>query len=336
MPPQESLFRTMLRAREGREVNVSRAFEACFSRSSLFRRKVLGALASVCGVERADLLAREWICDSEIAGSYGRFDLRLTPVDGAGKRIILENKVGAPLTKAQMRKYRRAQSDYLIAITKRHPEVGRRWLTANGCLAIRWQDIHATLAHPPMGRGADAFLCNEFRVYLEELDMAYGGSLTKRDLVRVARLLNAIRAERRHAEIRAAPAFEAALQILSLLDDVVNEVRDALPEVSEWGQWGPSYFKWRENDEDYHHFAFRLKRRGWESYCGAGVVLSARRLNRIKCATCWQVGGKETYRESEYGLAEITGRGQALQPHLLAERFVRDIRKSGILRSSAR
>lgn len=60
--------------------------------------------------------------------------------------FYLESKLGAPLTLGQLRRYRKYGVDYLIAITKGPPEVGRKDMVDTGVFTFRWQDLHRRLA----------------------------------------------------------------------------------------------------------------------------------------------------------------------------------------------
>jgi hypothetical protein len=231
-----------------------------------------------------------------------------------------------------MRRYRKGEPDkFVIALTKRHPEPGRSWLEANSCLSVRWQQVHAALAGGDRGRGVDAFLCKSFYEYLEEIDMAYRGDVSLTDLRRIAKLLAVTRAAGQMSEMRARPAFRAALDVLSLLDDVIVESKELLPELSSWSRWGPTYFKWRGGDVDYHHFAFRLKKHGWRGYGGAGFVLPDKPSGRIYLATHISIRGSRDADEKLYYSREWSSRTGAINPNSLARVFVKDVRKSWLV-----
>ena len=161
--------------------------------------------------------------------------------------------------------------------------------------------------------------------------MAYSGELTKRDLLRVAKLLSAIRAETKMSEIRAEPAFRAGADVFELLNDVANDVKEQLPQVAEWGAWGPAYFKWREDDQDTHYFAFRLKKSGWKSWCGAGFLMSGQRVNQVKWVTHYKLRQSHELEEEWYGLSRIIGPRGIVRRDVLSSVFMQDLKRSGIL-----
>ena len=115
------------------------------------------------------------------------------------RRLVfgLESKVQAPLKAEQMRRYRcNNRGEYLVAITKRSPEVGRAWIASAGAFSIRWQEVHRTLAQAP-ALGKDRYLCDSFCAYLEELGMAHRDDVTLADLNQLHRLFRHIGAARK-------------------------------------------------------------------------------------------------------------------------------------------
>jgi hypothetical protein len=248
---------------------------------------------------------------------------------------VLENKVSAPLTKEQLLRYRSGGSgSRLVAVTKRYPEVGISWLKKNGIVSLRWQDIHRALGAISGARGEDRFLCLEFRAYLEELDMAHRENLTQADIHSVTRLFAAIRSGR-NSDLDAESAFRAGADLHQLLEEVIRHSRERQPELERWKRWGPSYLKWRESPEApfYHLLLFRLLKRGWQEWFGAGIMFK-------DCShdACWLVSGKPTkrgkYIEHRYAIARVCKRDGSLDPDRMVRLYLDGLAASGMLRSS--
>src|SRR5262245_10878581 len=125
----QSFFPTLLGQHAKREVKVSAAFSACFQHSTVFRVRVLELLCRLCSVPISSA-NREWSCRTEVHLKNGRIaDLELIAAATAKAAeplcFLIENKVSAPLTEAQMGDYRRISAKrFIVALTKHPPETG--------------------------------------------------------------------------------------------------------------------------------------------------------------------------------------------------------------------
>jgi len=111
-------FPHLLGTRQNREVKVSAAFATCFHHSKAFQSCVTKVLSRLCGVRGAQ--AAQWSCQSEVhQPKVGRIDLQVTGTRSGRDPIVfwIENKVEAPLTKQQLRRYRRIAAGR-VAVTK--------------------------------------------------------------------------------------------------------------------------------------------------------------------------------------------------------------------------
>jgi hypothetical protein len=161
--------------------------------------------------------------------------------------------------------------------------------------------------------------------------MAYRGVVTTKDLVRVGRLLRAAGSHARHAEVNAQPALRAALDVIGLLDDVITECYERAPELRDWGTWGPSYFKWQEGRKCFHHVAFRLKRSGWKSVAGAGFAIPDH-TGKIMWCINYRRSARHEWEEENHYLSEVVGKGKSFDVARLAQTFLADISKVGMIR----
>jgi hypothetical protein len=264
-----SAFRQLLGSKHHHENSLSAAFALCFRDSPTFRRTVLAVLSETCRSKRRR--DADWHCRTEVAQTDGRTDIELH-TDGA-LVYRLENKVQAPLTAAQMRKYRCGnQGEYLVAITKRPPEVGAAWFHNNGAFAVRWQDFHRAL-RSVRGKGVDDYLRSAFCDYLEELGMAHREDITTGDLNRLHRLLRHI-TRTKHGSLGVGSAFEVADSCAGILGDIMRRAVEEESALSKWSRHGPAYLKWQEGAEIAHHLCFRFHDRGWKRWVGAGFVFT--------------------------------------------------------------
>jgi len=104
----------------------------------------------------------------------GRVDLVLRSEDRRAPAFRIENKVEAPLSQAQVRRYRRDRDgSCLVALTKYPPRPTKEWLGDHGCHAVRWQHMHRALTNTKPRNQVDRFLFTNFCSYIEELGMAH-------------------------------------------------------------------------------------------------------------------------------------------------------------------
>jgi hypothetical protein len=257
-----------------RENQLSRTFQACFSCSAGFRRRVLEAVAAQCNV-RVDI-ADEWECLTEEAHvSGGRLDIVLRSTAPAAPEFRLESKVGSKLTLAQLTRYqaRSPKQAHLIAVTQRRPEVPRADLTRRGIRTLRWQDVYHAVTQPGIGGPVDRFIARQFADYLEGQGMAYREQPTVAELEQAGRVFAAIGAN--YTGIAAKDAFATLQGCSDVLRDLSRDIREEFATIAAWKLWGPSYFCW---DDD------------------AGVV------NHTLGVTCW-IGSGRQFRSAGWGFS---------------------------------
>jgi hypothetical protein len=265
--PPESIFHQLFGGRSHVEVNVSKAFAMCFRESPPFAQAVVRLLCKTCGVPRPSANVR-WHCHTEVAFSKGRPDIEIYAPGVAPFR--LESKVGASLTKNQLRRYRfERKNKYLIALTKRPPNVPRHWIDKQRAFAIRWQDVHRAVAGATTTR-RERYLPDAFCLYLEELGMAHREDVRPDDLKRLHELFSTIAP---HKQGRMSPrnAFEVAESCLHLLREVARAARDEIPVLQNWSRRGPLYSKMPDSGRRYwHHLGFHFNKSRAREMAGAG------------------------------------------------------------------
>lgn len=328
-----SFFGEMLGNSAHRELKVSRAFAACFAGSQTFRRQTLRYICKSCGIPTRTATLDSWRCETEVTVARGRVDIRLVPDTTQTPTIILENKVAAPLTKEQLLRYKsRGSRTRLVVVTKHYPEVGGLWLRNNHIVSLRWQDFHRILGALDVGsRGVDRFLSQEFRTYLEELDMAHREDLTRTDIHRVAALFRTIDVPH-VSDMDAEPGFRAGADMIHFLNEVLRRSRERQPELERWKRWGTRYFKWRpdRNSPWQHHLAFRLMKHGWQEYFGAGIMLAEGSQK-----PCWVVSGQSTrdkWIEYDHAITRVCKGNGVLDVDKLVHLYLDGLKKSGLLK----
>jgi hypothetical protein len=321
----ESFFLQLFGGRAHIEGNVSRAFAMCFRESRPFADAVLDLLHRACRIppHKRD---REWHCRTEVTFKKGRPDIEIHSPTGTFFR--LENKVGAPLTRNQLVRYRlTGKRQVLIALTKRPPDVGRRWMVRKGVFSIRWQDIHRAVA-AAKGKGRDSYLRDSFCLYLEELGMAHREDIKTADLDRLNELFQAIAGNAKRRSVAPRNAFDVAESCLHLLREVVGNAREELPGLEAWSRRGPFYSKDLWDDLYYHHLGFYFHRKRHAEMLGAGFTF-VEGEDRTRWEV-WRIQKNQAFEKVKSERVErIVGRTGALDRGKMLRSFVTAARAWG-------
>jgi hypothetical protein len=250
--------------------------------------------------------------------------------------LVLENKVGARLTKDQLIKYRSARKK-VVALTKRYPEVGPTWLREHQFVSVRWQAIHQALGAERHVTGADRFICGEFRSFLEELNMAYRDNPGAAEVAKVIKLLSAIQGTR-NTTFDAQSSFDVAGNILRVLDDVLRDVLDRHPALERWARRGPSYYKWHgANGIVEHVFGFRLLKQGdWKREWLGSDVLFLTGQRQARYVVQGMVGRPCTEFRQQHALRSVLDKTGHMDPAKMVELFSTGLGKSGLLETRSR
>lgn len=274
LEPKRDFFSVVghLAQRRHPEDQLSNTFRACFSYSQAYREAVLACLWKLCRLRGRPPAADSWQCTTQVtpttSAEGSRYDIHL--VDAAAKAsgstrvpaFVLESKVDAPLTKAQLKKYAlstQRDGHFLVALTKHYPNVALSWMKNRGIASLRWQDICRVLLRSTLHSPLDKFLTSQFLEYLEAADMAYD-DVSLADLERFATLLNAVRDGKQGGQVNYI-SFHTGDACLSLLGDVLRGVRESLKTGVQWKRWGPGYYSEEDNGEYWHTLGFNLWRK---------------------------------------------------------------------------
>lgn len=247
---------------------VSRLFQACFSRSTVFAQSILDVLWQRCERPGSTPRVEGWECDYQPATPLpggGRPDLCILPPSSPVSRsgwdpIFVESKVESRLGEEQLARYLKYGVATLVVITKNRPEVSQQRLREIGVVPLRWQDICRALRQVGSRSQVGNFLCESFAEYLEECGMAYREDLTVGGLKEVRSLLSKI-GKPSYLEMVPGQAFNVAHNCLGLLTDVKQMLLEEVPRLAAWDSWGPGYFheSWDDAGKMTHHaFGFDL------------------------------------------------------------------------------
>ena len=224
----ESFFR-IIAGRSALENPLSRLFSACFSHSPEFAKITLTTIWQKTGLSGSA---------QQLGG--GRIDLILVPpsasesqLNRSYKPIHLESKVGSPLRKDQLQKYKESGTKILVAITKHWPEVSQEWLHRKQVKSMRWQDICRALRQAKCHGQKNRFICDNFRAYLEESEMAFREDITEKDLEDLRSLFLRIASPKTNDSKAPRAAFLTANDCIGLLQDVRRLTQEKLPIFSD-------------------------------------------------------------------------------------------------------
>jgi len=208
------------------EDRLTQIFVASFNSSRNIRRAV-GKLLSIPEAEAAKLKAT-----SQVHDGAGRIDVVLHSETEEVRRI--ENKIDAPLTKSQMRRYAlngNGKKMRVVAFVKRYPaeaavlkEFGVfRWSFLDRLLGIEKLDSTNT----------DGFVSINFHQHLKDLGMAKVDSISLAELRDLAKALHTLRTKPYpYLSLSRTNFFETATNVFSICQDAIEEARKD-PELRE-------------------------------------------------------------------------------------------------------
>jgi hypothetical protein len=290
----------------------------CFNTSPVFRHQILRLLYDTCRIKRR-VVDAAWQCATEVqtpTAGGGRLDLRFGgESSGRSSRtpvFVIENKVEAKLTLKQLRKYRKHDVKYLIAVTKYPPDVPEQLMKREGIFALRWQDIHRYLsANLPSAGPVDRFLIRSFLTYLEDLKMAYPEQLKVADLNQLRKALNVAVSVRRYKGIDPKGAFATADLCLGFLEELRRQLVDKIPELEPFKHWGPMFYASREDKDEpvknaHHGFAWQIQGRPWYVLSFGCGFCFPRSLREPTVWAIWLERRGRRTRETTYRLSKFS------------------------------
>lgn len=284
-----------LAQRRHKENQLSNVFKACFNESPAFQKIIVDRLWSLCGLKQNKPENIIWECDSQIRKEKGRkrvfFDIVINSAHEEKKIIsflptfTLESKLGAPLKKEQLKKYRSLGAKHLIAITERYPEVSFKWLKEHEVRALRWQEVYRSLISKTNLRGKDKFIINAFLSYLEDLKMAYR-SIKISDLDAVNKTFRVIVQNTHRGAVRNI-SFDAVASLIKLLEEIKHEVLDIIETKHKLSSWGAGYYNLKDGESREHFLGFSIYRK--------------KSKKSLECAICFSEEGDEEILWQVYG-----------------------------------
>ena len=289
------------------EDQLTNVFQACFTHSTVFRKAVLKKLWTLCDLGGVPPKSVHWNCSAQISDQDSRYDIYISAEQLNLTRIrppffIVESKLAAPLTSAQLIKYskrNRAHAHCIAVITKDHPQVAQAWLSEHGIAALRWQDLYQVLHEVSQeGNQVDKFLITQFLQYLSRANMAYE-SVSSTHLHDFARLLRAISRGRRDGVVnRGRKAFSTGDAVLRLLKEVQVISVEYLRNPSNFNIWGPGYDRY-EDDGIWHSLCFSFYSGSRSINCGISFSDDAKEEVLLD-VYYWDDKTKDYYRTPSY------------------------------------
>lgn len=210
--------------RESSEDRLSQIFAATFNHSAAFRRRVLRFL-ECSNLDSSTLNARTQQSFGN-ASNRGRVDILILEHNRRA-RLVIENKVDAPLYAPQLLAYNRV--DFLsnarkIAFVKHYFQL----TVPEGWRIKHWSDFHGFLLKNPVGEGGtDAFLIENFTHHLKEMGMAQITRIGAARLRHLAHAMKVIRREQRpEFSLARSNVFTTASEFLDMLEQLVGRIRE--------------------------------------------------------------------------------------------------------------
>jgi len=230
---------------EKSEDRLSQIFAATFNESVYFRKLLLKFLS--CKLDSKNLIAQT---QQTVIAKSGRGRLDILILDSRkSPKLIIENKVDAPLLADQLKLYNQVTSLRKIqkfAFVKHFFQFSRPpfWEVRH------WSEFHGFLQAQPVAKLAtDHFLIYNFLQHLKEMGMSRITRIENIELKKLAEAVMKLRG-RELPEISLAPfdIFETASQYVSMLEQLVDLIRQDVafnrilkkgirftPWVSAWG-----------------------------------------------------------------------------------------------------
>lgn len=177
------------RHRPMQEERLTRIFVACFNHSIIVRKAVGELFGGDYNSCHAKAEMRNQTDDRRVR--EGRRDIEI--LEGGQVRLVIENKITAPLTYAQLWMYRRARKR--AKVTALIKEIAfRDSRDLKGYAVKQWNQLFCLLdSYSETTKEPDGFVARQLMGYLEAHDMDTSVDLKKRDMAKCAELLHQLR-----------------------------------------------------------------------------------------------------------------------------------------------
>ena len=260
------------------EDRLTQIFCASFNESAHFRNLACNFL----GVEAEDGF-KAFTQIYAATRDDSRFDIQIINRHGS-VRILIECKLGAPLTRKQLLKYNRARelSDCTkVALVKHVPTF---FEPPPGWEVRRWSKLYEHLEiHGTKTTGIDGFIIREFIGFLGGLGMAMVTEMRKDDIKCLADGLKQLRFDPKpDFSLDRKPFLKSALDFVSMLESVTEAARtDAIlsPRISEDSRSGPRVSYWWKDESEKQkllmivtHISLRKAHRKQFHFLGTGLL----------------------------------------------------------------
>jgi len=285
------------------EDRLSQLFSASFNNSPKFR-KLFYNFSKIRPFPDPHAITQQ--CDQ---GKMGKGRLDICIYDGKKERILIENKIDAPLFVKQLTKYSHIHPKHSvkrIALVKNFFEP---FADNKGWKILHWGDFYRHLNTGLSRCGVetlDYFIINNFKTHMEEIGMKTVTRITKSELLGLAKAVYKMRSPKHCNFSLKIPAFEIAVRYIKMLKHIVEMtkaeplIRSAVKKNYRFTPW--CYGWYTDTKADRYHFMIgadiRLKRRNHRVVCvGTGILFYDKKPKKYRIATYWQ--GKDNNFENE-------------------------------------
>ena len=239
------------------EDRLTQVFVSSFNHSAKFR-KYLSVFLACKLPPRAFAVAQR----SFLKGSHKRPDICICA--GRSTKVVLENKIEAPLTVKQLKSYSGVQElskAKKIALVKHFFEplpITKDWRI------LHWSDLGRFLERKVKKQAADTtdyFIVHNFISLLDTIGMSTPNRITKSELQHLAKAFHKMRNAAGPDISLRVPAFEVASNYIDMLEAVVTMSREEpiiRKRAAKNYQFNPRINSWWDEDEEKEHMHLSL------------------------------------------------------------------------------
>ena len=287
------------------EDRLSQVFSASFNHSATFRR-LFYSFAKIKSLSNPRSITQQ--CEKH-PNNDGRLDICL--YDGNALKVIIENKIDAPLYIKQLSGYSKMHpSAKKIAMVKNFFEP---FADRKGWRILHWGDLYRHIVDKRRGSPepiVDGFVVDNFLCHMEEVGLKTVTRISRDELTALSRCVHEMRKPRNFKYSLQTQAFDVATRYLQMIENIIEMskendlIRKSVNKNYRFAPWIGNYFS---DVKDAHHdmiiFAdIRLKRRNHRvANVGTGIFFTKDNSKKVRVVTYWQKKGEAALQnETDY------------------------------------
>ena len=260
----------------GSEDRLSQIFSASFNQSPKFR-KLFYTFSGICPFSDPKAITQQ--CDRG-ERLEGRLDICL--YDGKALRVIIENKIEAPLFVRQLSTYSRIHSTRLIKKIALVKNFFEPFADDKGWKILHWGDFYRHLDRGLSHLGSttlDYFIIDNFKTHIEEIGMRTVTRISRGELLGLTKAIHKMRSPKKCSFSLKMPVFEIAVRYIQMLENIVDMTK-AEPIICNAVKinyrFTPWCFGWFDKDGKVDRYNFMM---------GVEISLKRRSRHRVKCVS---------------------------------------------------